>query len=128
MYKRGSFHLLAEAYKQVIAPNRINAHNYDILKDNLAELAKVARVLPNKREAGYDDELEEKVDSLARVLGLIKRDNEEDYQKILRRRKSIDDSGQSRYNDALPEVVIVSSILEVIKHVLVDNDLDFTQN
>ena len=80
MYKRGSFHLLAEAYKQVIAPNRINAHNYDILKDNLAELAKVARVLPNKREAGYDDELEEKVDSLARVLGLIKRDNEEDYQ------------------------------------------------
>lgn len=75
--------------------------------------------------------LEAKLEGAKRAgvrMCLIPKDNEEDYQKILRRRKSIDDSGQSRYNDALPEVVIVSSILEVIKHVLVDNDLDFTQN
>ena len=75
--------------------------------------------------------LEAKLEGAKRAgvrMCLIPKDNEEDYQKILRRRKSIDDGGQSRYNDALPEVVIVSSILEVIKHVLVDNDLDFTQN
>jgi predicted ATP-dependent protease len=75
--------------------------------------------------------LEAKLEGAKRAgvrMCLIPKDNEEDYQKILRRRKSIDDSGQSRYNDALPEVVIVSSILEVIKHVLVDNDLDFSQN
>jgi len=75
--------------------------------------------------------LEAKLEGAKRAgvrMCLIPKDNEEDYQKILRRRKSIDDSGQSRYNDALPEVVIVSSILEVIKHVLVDNDLDFNQN
>jgi endopeptidase La len=75
--------------------------------------------------------LEAKLEGAKRAgvrMCLIPKDNEEDYQKILRRRKSIDDSGQSRYNDALPEVVIVSNILEVIKHVLVDNDLDFTQN
>ena len=75
--------------------------------------------------------LEAKLEGAKRAgvrMCLIPKDNEEDYQKILRRRKSIDDCGQSRYNDSLPEVVIVSSILEVIKHVLVDNDLDFTQN
>lgn len=75
--------------------------------------------------------LEAKLEGAKRAgvrMCLIPKDNEEDYQKILRRRKSIDDSGQSRYNDALPEVVIVSSILEVIKHVLVDNNLDFSQN
>jgi endopeptidase La len=75
--------------------------------------------------------LEAKLEGAKRAgvrMCLIPKDNEEDYQKILRRRKSIDDSGQSRYNDSLPEVIIVSSILEVIKHVLVDNDLDFTQN
>jgi predicted ATP-dependent protease len=75
--------------------------------------------------------LEAKLEGAKRAgvrMCLIPKDNEEDYQKILRRRKSIDDGGQSRYNDSLPEVVIVSSILEVIKHVLVDNDLDFTQN
>jgi predicted ATP-dependent protease len=75
--------------------------------------------------------LEAKLEGAKRAgvrMCLIPKDNEEDYQKILRRRKSIDDSSQSRYNDSLPEVVIVSSILEVIKHVLVDNDLDFSQN
>jgi len=75
--------------------------------------------------------LEAKLEGAKRAgvrMCLIPKDNEEDYQKILRRRKSIDDCGQSRYNDSLPEVIIVSSILEVIKHVLVDNDLDFSQN
>ena len=75
--------------------------------------------------------LEAKLEGAKRAgvrMCLIPKDNEEDYHKILRRRKSIDDNGMSRYNDSLPEVIIVSNILEVIKHVLVDNNLDFTQN
>ena len=54
---------------------------------------------------------------------LIPKDNEEDYQKILKKLEEQVDSPKG--NEKLPDVIIVSTIMEVIKHALVENDLEF---
>jgi endopeptidase La len=73
--------------------------------------------------------LEAKLEGAKRAgvrLCLIPKENEEDYLKILKRRKSLD--GSPRFQELLPEVIIVSTILEVIKEALVDNNLEFITN
>ena len=54
---------------------------------------------------------------------LVPKDNEEDYQKILKKLEEQVDSPKG--NEKLPDVIIVSTIMEVIKHALVENDLEF---
>jgi len=69
--------------------------------------------------------LEAKLEGAKRAgvrMCLIPKDNEEDYEKILKRRKT--DECTSPRND-LPEVKIVSNIMEVIQEALVENDLEF---
>jgi len=69
--------------------------------------------------------LEAKLEGAKRAgvrLCLIPKDNEEDYEKILKRRNLAECT--SPRND-LPEVKIVSNIMEVIQEALVENDLEF---
>jgi len=54
---------------------------------------------------------------------LVPKDNEEDYQKILKKLAEQVDSPKG--NEKLPDVIIVSNIIEVIKYALVENDLEF---
>ena len=72
--------------------------------------------------------LEAKLEGAKRAgvrLCLIPKDNEEDYEKIIRRRKnSVNGSPISTSGD-LPNVKIVSNIMEVIQEALVENDLEF---
>ena len=70
--------------------------------------------------------LEAKLEGAKRAgvrLCLIPKDNEEDYEKILRRRRNSMDCGSPRLD--LPEVKIVGNIMEVIQEALVENDLEF---
>ena len=70
--------------------------------------------------------LEAKLEGAKRAgvrLCLVPKDNEDDYEKILKRRKEND--GSPKYNGELPEVKIVSTIYEVISEALVENDLEF---
>jgi len=55
---------------------------------------------------------------------LIPKDNEEDYNKILRKRG---ENNSPTSNGELPEVIIVSNIIEVLKEALVNNDLEFIE-
>lgn len=55
-------------------------------------------------------------------LVLIPKDNEDDYNKILKR---MDDEVVSSPREKLPDVVIVSTIMEVIENALVENDMEF---
>ena len=54
---------------------------------------------------------------------LVPKDNEDDYKKILKRLDEQVDSPRGK--EKLPEVIIVSNIMEVIKNALVENDLEF---
>jgi len=70
--------------------------------------------------------LEAKLEGAKRAgvrLCLVPKDNEDDYEKIMKRRQS--DNGSPKYNGELPEVKIVSNIMEVLKEALVENELEF---
>jgi hypothetical protein len=55
---------------------------------------------------------------------LIPKDNEEDYDKIMRKRG---ENNSPTMNGELPQVLIVSHINEVLKEAFVDNDLEFVE-
>jgi endopeptidase La len=55
---------------------------------------------------------------------LIPKDNEEDYNKIIRKRG---ENHSPTTNGELPEVIIVSHINEVLKEAFVNNDLEFVE-
>ena len=57
-------------------------------------------------------------------LCLIPKDNEEDYNKIMRKRG---ENNSPTMNGELPEVIIVSHINEVLKEAFVENDLEFVE-
>lgn len=70
--------------------------------------------------------LEAKLEGAKRAgvsLCLVPKDNEDDYDKIMKRRK--ENNGSPTMNSELPEVKIVSTIMEVLKEALVENDLEF---
>ena len=70
--------------------------------------------------------LEAKLEGAKRAgvrLCLVPKDNEDDYEKIIKRRN--ENNGSPTMNSELPEVKIVSTIMEVLKEALVDNDLEF---
>jgi len=72
--------------------------------------------------------LEAKLEGAKRAgvrLCLIPKDNEEDYEKILRRRRNNGCASPGGNNGDLPEVKIVNNIMEVIQEALVENDLEF---
>jgi len=55
---------------------------------------------------------------------LIPKDNEEDYDKIMRKRG---ENNSPTMNGELPQVIIVSHINEVLKEAFVENDLEFVE-
>ena len=55
---------------------------------------------------------------------LIPKENEEDYNKIMRKRG---ENNSPTTNGELPEVIIVSHINEVLKEAFVNNDLEFVE-
>ena len=55
---------------------------------------------------------------------LIPKDNEEDYDKIMRKRG---ETNSPTMNSELPQVIIVSHINEVLKEAFVENDLEFVE-
>lgn len=70
--------------------------------------------------------LEAKLEGAKRAgvrLCLVPKDNEEDYDKIMKRRSEGNNSPTGV--GELPEVKIVSNIMEVIKEALVENELEF---
>ena len=72
--------------------------------------------------------LEAKLEGAKRAgvrLCLIPKDNEEDYEKIIRRRRNSMGGSPITNGGELPEVKIVSNIMEVIQEALVENDLEF---
>ena len=72
--------------------------------------------------------LEAKLEGAKRAgvrLCLIPKDNEEDYEKIMRKRRNNGCASPGGMNLDLPEVKIVSNIMEVIQEALVENDLEF---
>jgi ATP-dependent Lon protease len=71
--------------------------------------------------------LEAKLEGAKRAgvrLCLIPKDNEEDYDKIMRKRG---ENNSPTMNGELPQVIIVSHINEVLKEAFVDNDLEFVE-
>jgi ATP-dependent Lon protease len=57
-------------------------------------------------------------------LCLIPKDNEDDYDKIIRKRG---ENNSPTMNGELPQVIIVSHINEVLKEAFVENDLEFVE-
>jgi hypothetical protein len=55
---------------------------------------------------------------------LIPKDNEDDYEKIMRKRG---ENNSPTMNGELPQVIIVSHINEVLKEAFVENDLEFVE-
>jgi ATP-dependent Lon protease len=71
--------------------------------------------------------LEAKLEGAKRAgvrLCLIPKDNEDDYNKIMRKRG---ENNSPTMNGELPQVLIVSHINEVLKEAFVDNDLEFVE-
>jgi len=71
--------------------------------------------------------LEAKLEGAKRAgvrLCLIPKDNEEDYEKIMRKRG---ENNSPTTNGELPQVIIVSHINEVLKEAFVENDLEFVE-
>jgi len=72
--------------------------------------------------------LEAKLEGAKRAgvrLCLVPKDNEEDYEKIIRRRRNMGCPSPGGNGGDLPEVKIVSNIMEVIQEALVENELEF---
>jgi len=72
--------------------------------------------------------LEAKLEGAKRAgvrLCLIPKDNEDDYNKIIKRRNNSGCASPGGNGGDLPEVKIVSNIMEVIQEALVENDLEF---
>jgi hypothetical protein len=55
---------------------------------------------------------------------LIPKENEEDYDKIMRKRG---ENNSPTMNGELPQVIIVSHINEVLKEAFIENDLEFVE-
>jgi endopeptidase La len=71
--------------------------------------------------------LEAKLEGAKRAgvrLCLIPKENEEDYDKIMRKRG---ENNSPTMNGELPQVIIVSHINEVLKEAFIENDLEFVE-
>jgi endopeptidase La len=71
--------------------------------------------------------LEAKLEGAKRAgvrLCLIPKENEEDYEKIIRKRG---ENNSPTMNGELPQVIIVSHINEVLKEAFIENDLEFVE-